>query len=109
MRKRLPAKAYTVQKQLHKGRVGTNPHIDQLSFIKIPIRKKMYHRRFPVIRPRRLPHIIGILRETGGIDLPEIRILRMIGRRLADIVKSRPEELSEGKCRIPVKCHTLFQ
>ena len=106
MRQLLPAAALSIAEQLYKGRIGTDPYIDALSFIKIPVWKNMNHRCFPVIGPCRLPDIISILRESGRVHLSEVGILRMIRCRLPDVIKPGPQELSHGKIHIPVFADT---
>ena len=66
----------------------------------------MHHRICPDIGPCGLPDIIGILREAGGINDSEVGILRVIGRRLSDVIKTGPEELSHGEIQIPIDGNT---
>ncbi|MNC78584.1 hypothetical protein D3C75_1308240 [compost metagenome] len=62
----------------------------------------MHHRLGFVIRPFRLIQIIGILGESCRIDLPKIRVLRMIGCRLPNIVEAAPDKLPQGEGGVPV-------
>ncbi|MNE85207.1 hypothetical protein D3C80_1821840 [compost metagenome] len=62
----------------------------------------MNHRGNAVIRPFRLINIIGILREPGGVQLPEVRVLGMVRGRFPDIVEAGPEKLPKGILGVPV-------
>ena len=92
----LNAPAFAVYKQLHSRGIGTGPDINQLAFVKIPVRKQVHHRFFPIIRPCRLVNIIRILWKARRVQLPEIRAARMVRRRLPDKVKPAPYKLPAG-------------
>ena len=104
----LSSEALPVDEKFHLLCVRADAKIDLLTDIKIPVRENMHHRICPDIGPCGLPDIVGILREAGGINDSKIGILRVIGRRLSDVIKAGPEELSHGEIQIPVNGNTSF-
>ena len=64
----------------------------------------MHHRVCLRIGPAGLIDVVGVLREAGGVALAEVRILRVVGCRLADIVPSGPDKLAEAERNVPVAC-----
>ncbi|MNC13542.1 hypothetical protein D3C75_612930 [compost metagenome] len=82
--------------------VGAYSHINKLPFREIPVWKNMNHRGDLVIRPFCLINIIGILFESCGIQLTEIRVFSEVRGWLPDIVKSSPNKLSRRVGRITI-------
>ncbi len=52
--------------------------------------------------PLRLKQIIGVLGESGRVNIAEIGIFGVVGCRLPYIVKACPQKLSKGKIRVPI-------
>ena len=61
------------------------------------------------VPPCRLPNIVRILGKPCRVELPEIRILGMIRRRLSQIIETRPQKLPHRKLQIPVNGNAVFQ
>ena len=62
----------------------------------------MNHRICLVVRPFCHVMIVAVLWKTGGVNLTEIRIFRKIWCRLADIVKTAPDKLTETVITVTV-------
>ena len=69
----------------------------------------MNHRIFFHICPLCAEEIVGILRKSRCIHLPEIAVFRLIRCRLTDVVNSCPDELSTGIGGISVHNDTVFR
>ena len=83
-----------INKQLYLiGIVVIAPHVNVLSRKPVPMGEEMEHR---LLCPFTLIHIVYILGEASQIDDAEIRATgrEAVGRRLTNIVETRPNELS---------------
>ena len=69
----------------------------------------MNHGIFFHICPLCAEEIVGILRKSRCIHLPEIAVFRLIRRRLTDVVNGCPDELSTGIGGISVHNDTVFR
>ena len=102
------AETLSLEEQLYLWGIGENAHVDPLSLVEIPIRQKVNHRLFVVIRPGGLVHIKAILFKAGCVDLAEIRVFCKIRRRFAQIVEAAPNILSETEGPVAVGDNSMF-
>src|SRR5690606_30452626 len=90
------------QEQFDPGRVGADAHVDHLPGREVPVGENMYHRTDAVISPFRLVDVVGIFLESRRVELAEIRILRMVRRRLPDVIEAGPQKLARGVSGVAV-------
>ena len=99
IRHRLPAEALAVQEQFDLLAIAVAPHVNVLAFLArpVPMRQQMQHR---LVRPPRLVILKVVLGKTAGVEDAEMRIdaRPVVRRRLAAIIKTRPDE-SAGEPR----------
>ena len=65
----------------------------------------MNHWVFLVVRPFCHVVIIAVLRETGGIHLPEVRVFCKIRSGLTDVIPTAPDKLSKTVIPVSVGTH----
>jgi hypothetical protein len=88
------ANSIRTEEQLHLRAVRENLYVNQLSLVEIPIGHDVHHRMRFGVGPAGLIDIIGVFRKSRGVALAEVRILRVIRRRLTDIIPAGPDELA---------------
>ena len=99
---------FSVQEKLHPRRIGTNSDIYRLTLVEIPVRENMNERSLLIVRPLCAENVRAVFRESRGVVLTEIGILRAVRGRLSDVVESTPDELTRAEFRVPVLYNALL-
>ena len=99
---------FSVQEKLYPRRIGTNSDIYRLTLVEIPVRENMNERSLLIVRPLCAENVRAVFRESRGVVLTEIGILRAVRGRLSDVVESTPDELTRAEFRVPVLYNALL-
>ena len=100
----MAADELSVEIQPDMMRVAVNQNVHLFAWHEIPVgRRDVKHVLLLRREPYALVEVVDILRETGCVNNSEIAVLGVVRGRLADIVKSRPDELTAAEFAVAVE------